>query len=325
MILYLDQNAWIALARAQKAPDAHPEMYVVLAMLVEAAGGGALSVPLSFTNIYETNKINDLERRKHLAWVQCTLSQGRVFRGRGPVLRRQMKAFLAKSYSLPEPPRVPNWFLSDLHFEAVEDYDPATFNVDLSEKFLAFVREQPAFALFDYLTELDDQTRRAAVQKYTIGSQGLIARMKERQALVAGENLDLRRRAYAVRLIVDHIDLLVRTARELGIAIGSWSDLGEERILALPGGVPTFDVELALAIRKEAEGGTVSENDLRDVAAFYTVLPNADIMVAEKPFINRARQAKLGQRYQTTLLTSILELPAHLARLKGIVAGPQAG
>jgi hypothetical protein len=42
--------------------------------------------------------------------------------------------------------------------------------------------------------------------------------------------------------------------------------------------------------------------------AFMTVLPLADVMVAEKQFVNLARQARLDKRYNTCLMTSIFDL-----------------
>lgn len=78
-VLYLDQNKWIDLARCVKDPDGHPENYATLKMLVRKAKANELIVPLTFANIYETYKINDVARRIHLAWVQATLSQGTVF------------------------------------------------------------------------------------------------------------------------------------------------------------------------------------------------------------------------------------------------------
>jgi len=50
--------------------------------LSRIADPGRIIVPLTQTNIYETHKINDPQRRHDLAYVQVTLSQGRAFRGR---------------------------------------------------------------------------------------------------------------------------------------------------------------------------------------------------------------------------------------------------
>ncbi len=86
-ILYLDQNKWIELARGVKSPDNFPSQYAVVETLVREAKAGNIVIPLTFANLYETQKIGNIERRKHLAWVQSTLSQGKVFRGRHERLR----------------------------------------------------------------------------------------------------------------------------------------------------------------------------------------------------------------------------------------------
>ena len=72
--------------------------------------------------------------------------------------------------------------------------------------------------------------------------------------------------------------------------------------------IPVFNVERELAVRLEDQARPISENDLRDMAAFTVALPLADLVVAEKLFINLAKQARLGERYGTNLLTSVSQL-----------------
>ncbi len=80
---------------------------------------------LTFANLYETQKIGNIERRKHLAWVQSTLSQGKVFRGRHERLRVEVTDVLRKVYSLQMHHRERHWFLSNVFFEAqCEATDP---------------------------------------------------------------------------------------------------------------------------------------------------------------------------------------------------------
>jgi hypothetical protein len=81
-IVYLDQNKWIDLARAAKYPAENSETRAILELLCAEAAAGRAVLPLTATNIYETHKINDPERRFDLAYTLATLSAGRVFRGR---------------------------------------------------------------------------------------------------------------------------------------------------------------------------------------------------------------------------------------------------
>ena len=122
-IVYLDQNKWIDLARALKAPDEFPEHYVVLERLVAGAKAGELIVPVTQANIYETHKVFDRERRHDLAFTQATLSQGRVFRGRSKRVEVEATDVMRRAFGLEPLPRKPGWFLSTVFFEATIEWE----------------------------------------------------------------------------------------------------------------------------------------------------------------------------------------------------------
>jgi hypothetical protein len=58
-IVYLDQNKWIALAKAAKNPDEKSEARSALEFLVNERKAGRVLLPLTATNVYETHKINN--------------------------------------------------------------------------------------------------------------------------------------------------------------------------------------------------------------------------------------------------------------------------
>jgi len=171
-ILYLDQNKWIELARAQKAPDDYPEHYAILAMLVAEANAGRLVVPLTEANQYETQKIGSKERREHLAWVQATLSQGKVFRGRHKRLEVEVIDLLRARCHLEPISRDPYWFISNVFFESTAEIGDTRIP-QAPERVLAAIRSNPALALFEYLTGLPDDTRKTAVATFSEGAEKL--------------------------------------------------------------------------------------------------------------------------------------------------------
>ena len=61
-LVYLDQNAWVALAKGSWNKIEFPREHAALTKVVEEVRSGSIMVPLSFANIYETAKINDLVR-----------------------------------------------------------------------------------------------------------------------------------------------------------------------------------------------------------------------------------------------------------------------
>jgi hypothetical protein len=127
-IVYLDQNKWIELARAAKHPSDYTDLQPVLKTVIDEVGAGRLALPLTSTNIYETHKINDAQRRYELASLQATLSQGRVFRGRYKRLEAEIGNVVRVACGLPSISRAGHWYLSDVFFEAFAEWTTAAFH-----------------------------------------------------------------------------------------------------------------------------------------------------------------------------------------------------
>lgn len=177
-----------------------------------------------------------------------------------------------------------------------------------SGKLLALLRESPAWALYSYLTEQPEAIRVTAVQQFSAGSRALIARLEQRRSLASREAVAIRKRAYSAHLLLDHLDVILSVAKQLNLPFTSVSELGSARARALIAQVPIFLIERELGVRTESEQRPIEENDLRDIAALCTVLSYADVIVGEKPFLDRARQAKLGERYATRLLKNVTDI-----------------
>jgi hypothetical protein len=252
-------------------------------------------------------KINDPVRRANIGHVQAAISGGRVFRGRRRIFQETLAAHIAEKFLIPRPTPERRWFLSDLWFEAAADYSPGTYGFELSPRVLEFVRRDPARSLFDYLLNNDEAIRLDAVRNFSTSSTELIADIEARRAIANKETLALRKRAYGARLVIDEIDFILTTGRQLGLDWRTVRDVGSSMIRSIVLNVPILNVERELAVRLESQSRDVDENDLRDMASFTIALPLADVVVAEKPFVNLARQARLGGTYSTKLMTSIFD------------------
>ena len=307
-VLYLDQNAWIALARGAWDKTEHPAEHAALLVVGEAVTAGHVLVPLSFTNIYETMKIDLPVRRAHLAYVLATLSGGKVLRGRRRILEAMLLQRIGVVTGVPVPTLAMDWFLSDLWFEAVAERTSGAFDVEISPVVLGHMQQNPQKALFTYLRGKDEAARQEGVRRYSADSQALIARLEARRHRLAGETFALRLRAYAAQLMVDELNYILELGRQCGLPWFELADIGDKSARSMISDVPILEVERQLAVRLEDQKHVTNENDLRDMYAFTTALPLVDIMVAEKQFVNLSRQAKLDKRYGTLLLTSVHDL-----------------
>lgn len=113
-LVYFDQNAWVALSRGAWDKAKFPKEHAALTKVVEAVQSKAVVVPLTFTNIYETAKINRPDRRLTMAQTQSLISGGQVFRSRRSILGETLSAHIADKFSLSRPAPMEHWFLSDL-------------------------------------------------------------------------------------------------------------------------------------------------------------------------------------------------------------------
>jgi len=289
---------------------AFPAEHAALTYVVRVLQANRIVVPLSFANIYETAKVNDPVRRAHLAGIQSTISRGKVLRGRRRILEETVLRHIAGRFSIEVPPLPDDWFLSDLWFESAADYAPERYGMEISELVLEAMRQAPAFGLFAFLTGGDDGARVEAVRQFSSSSASLLARLEARRQRVAGVPFALRRRAYSAQMLIDEIDFVLGIGKRLNLPWTSVSDMGASVAKSVVSEVPAMNVERELVVRLEDQDRDLNENDLRDMDSFTTALPLADLIVAEKPFVNLARQARLGEKYGTMLLTSVTDLTA---------------
>jgi hypothetical protein len=311
-IVYLDQNKWIELARAIKHPDQHAGLQSLVSRVCAAVRAGSLVLPLTSTNIYETQKVNDAGRRCDLAYVQAALSQGCVVRGRRKRLAIETTIVLADCCKLLLPPHLHRWFLSNVFFEAFCDWGDDRLDFEISENFVNFVRTNPTELLFDFLANLPEDVRKTAVKKFTDGSERLRSMVEDRRAKHAGETKSMRRRIYSALMMINDVECIIRVANELGVPWKEVGDIGSSNARRIMNEVPTYYIEREIALRLEAQSRPIHENDFRDMQSFCAVIPYVDLVIGENQFVNLAQQAGLARKYKTRLATNIIALDEFL-------------
>ena len=311
-IVYLDQNKWIDLARAVKAPDDFPEHHAVLEKLVEGSKAGELLVPLTQSNIYETHKISDRARRHDLAFAQATLSQGRVFRGRSKRLEIEATDVMRRAFGLEPLARKPHWFLSNVFFEATIEWEVDGLGGKVSPRVFEAIQRDPPRFLYDYLMNTPEDVRQAAVRKFSEGSEKLRQRVEARRARDANEPLSMRRRIYSATLMVDDLDFLNGLIAKAGLPTTNGREIFQKCARKLITDSPSYFIERELTLKLEALSRQIEENDFRDMQSFGAVVAYADIVVAENMFSNLARQSQLDKKFGTEIITALGGLTSYL-------------
>lgn len=93
MIIYLDQNKWIELARIANGVDASDRDIQILARFKEASEDGCI-FPLAATHYIEFSRIKNLGRRKRLGSFMWELSQGNTLAPYGEIVEREIEVAL---------------------------------------------------------------------------------------------------------------------------------------------------------------------------------------------------------------------------------------
>lgn len=316
-IIYLDQNKWIELARAAKRPAEYLEQHAILEAVERDVSSGRAVLPLSATNIYETYKINDPQRRGELASLQSALSGGLVFRGRHARLEKELSELLRDACGLPPKPREPNWFLSNIFFEAVAELNDSRVKLSIPDEAIDAIRNSPGAALYDYIMAGSAEHRALGVKLFSEGSEQLRQQIEKRRSQSKDESMSMRRKIYSATLLIDEIDLVLEIAKKAGVPWTTVSEIGQTNARRIVEDVPIYYSERELALRLEAQNRPIDENDFRDMQSFCAVAPYADIVIAENQFVNLAKQAGLDKKYDTRIVTSIVELRDSLLRPQG--------
>lgn len=269
-------------------------------------------LPLTSTNLYETQKINEPQRREYLARVQALLSGGLVFRGRHKRLQAEVSDVARNTSGLAPVPRDAFWFLSDIFFESVAECGDPRIPA-ISDKVLRYIRNRPGACMYDYLVNTPEDARTFAVKKCSEESNQLRQWIEHRGTRHAHESVPMRRRIYSALLMIDEIDLILAFARSAGVAWSDVSDIGSSNARKIINDVPIYFIERELALRLEDQNRAIDENDFRDMQSFCAAFVYADHVIGENQFVNLAIQAGLGKKYGTRISTDIMSLGESLA------------
>lgn len=304
----LDQNKWIEIAIAWATQDVGSSARKTLEQLVDLTKIGQARFPLTYSNIYETQKITDPRRRAKLAYVQAVMSGGKVFVGHGEQRQKEILDLLRAYFNLPLDDEGRDWFLSNRFWEAVAPTDTLSETISFPAGLVDLVEKKPVEALFSYLTDIDESTRSYAVQRYSAGMNEVLTKIEGRREHHRQDSLSIRRKALGVYMFMDNQDQYWKAVNDLGLSTEQFKMSDDSLKRDLVRSVPCLDIERELVLKIEAETTKLVENDLRDLQFFATTLPYADVVVAEKPFTQRVRQAGLHKKYSTFITSNLSDL-----------------
>lgn len=313
--IYLDQNKWIDLARAEDGRPDGVSFVSTLSIAREAVRSGEAVFPLSFPHCHETGRAPRLSQRKCLARLMVELSQGVVLRSLSQVIRDTLRDAVRVLFGEPTRPNCASPFgrgLEDVVGFRLEN--TLGYNAVERAKKLRPHLDTPS-AWTDVLSHsLVDSRKKTNARLAEIGKQAAVAREDDRELWKGSSDGEIRR-ILAARATLHFIDDLQQSLGEIGRTMEQWGEMGPDRLLKFWESIPcvSAQIELELALHRDKSKKWTS-NDLADLNAMSLAIPYCDFVVTEKYWTHVARTRGLGTRFATSVVNNLSKLDEFLTQ-----------
>jgi hypothetical protein len=321
LTVYLDQNKWIDLARAETGHPKGAPFTNVLASFKQAAQDGRARFPLSCAHYYESGKKANPKKRMELVTTMVRLSG--VLRIAPPqaIVPWEIRRALVAVFDLTSPvadlglfgPGVAHAFASpSLRYKAPAEWKgivlPKAWQEVLQQRCEA---EFEARVLADVMPEGVPEVVRFRLHEYkNLTNERFVEGQRAVAAWVAENGRHRLEEIMLATAFVDISEPLALAAAELGITGHQLADNASAIIEAMP----SRWVEMKLRRQRQANPQKTWEgNDLNDVTALAIAVPYCDVVVTEKSWASHVTAANAGERFGTLVTSSLLEVADRLA------------
>ncbi|WP_417218581.1 hypothetical protein [Arthrobacter sp.] len=320
LTVYLDQNKWIDLARAESGHPQGARFVETLAVLKAAADDGRARFPLSMAHYYETGKQRDRRKREDLATTMTRLAGMLRIAPPHVIVPWEIKRALIDSFGLDVPVEELDLFglgvahaaaSPSLRYVAPTEYRGVPLPADVRQEIQR--RAEPEYERVilagatpdgmpdDRRIVLNDM-KHLTDDRFVDGQRNVADVLK---SLGRGRLNDV----MVATAIADIIDPLLRISGQLGVDFDEIVD----RLAHLVEAMPSRWVEMSLRQARQANPQKEwSGNDLNDVTALAIAVPYCDIVVTEKSWAAMLTDAKVPARFGHVVTASLDELVNHL-------------
>ena len=321
LTVYLDQNKWIDLARAETGhPDGEP-FVETLALLKRAVDDGRARFPLSAAHYYETGKQRNRKKRTQLATTMVRLANSLRIAPPHTIVPWEIERALVEVFNLPL--AVPDLELfgdgvahafsaPTMRYVAPGEWHGISLPSESQEELQR--RAEPAFEamiLASVTPEgMPDEMRLTMHDFKNLTDDRFVQGQHEVATVVQQQG---RHRLDDIMLATAYTDIrmpIAEASYKLGLEpeqVGAnW-----RRILEA---IPSRWVEMKLRHQRQANPQkSWQSNDLNDITALAIAVPYCDVVITEKSWASMLNAANVPERFETTVTRSLHDLAARLA------------
>jgi len=270
MIVYLDQNKWIELAKMAHGKDKSIRAKRVLRNFEAASDGGHVDIPLSSFHYIETSRISNVNRKIRLGAVMWHFSKGTTIIGYAAVVRHELEVALAKHFPQVTPGRIA--ILGRGHSHA--------FGTSPLQGVLAHIKEEVERSMLIGNEVLGINPPASHSTKYRENFREHLATLHARQEDVPK---DLRENWLYAMSTVDILNPINDVIHKHGLLKEALEGLGEHKLKQVIDDMPTRRVDLHLHRQVLRNPSYLARStDLEDWGSLALASSYCDVVVCEK-------------------------------------------
>lgn len=310
MIIYLDQNKWIDLARALIKPEDNPNFIDVANLIKDKSTKGEWQLPISMVHFMETCTRADEKSRTRLAKVMSKISRNKSIQSFIDLTELEFINAFSKIHN--GSPCIEIDAISDNLFDAlgpqvptleISDSVPKEAQIQIQQIFKEDVLENEE--LFVLLMEkYEDRESIADIEKDDYDAK---ESWEALQTEFSGLPIEYRYKIFLIRSFFDHFSMFYK---KIMLVLNKTKEqilpkeilASQEKTLELLESIPSLDVRVKLMYESlRNPNRPVHEHDSNDVAFLSTAIPYTDVVITERTWKHFANTAKLGKKYNTII------------------------
>jgi hypothetical protein len=314
LTIYLDQNKWIDLARAESGHPLGAPFVEALRVFTRAVEESAARFPLSAAHYFETGKQRDTSRRAAVAATMSRLAGTVRIAPPHVIVPGEIRRALAEMFGLPEVDTGMQLFgqgaahamgAPSLRYVAPTAFEGAELPGDLQAQLQRLVTPAYEEALLASTVPegIADSHRIKFSDLKSLTDDRFVAGQEEVGRVLQEMGRGRLDDVMLATAIADIIDPLLAAAHELGVTFDDILDVGMGPLVER---MPSRWVEMMLRRQRQANPQKLWHgNDLNDVTALAIAVPYCDFVVTEKSWSAMLNAAKVPDRFGTHVTSTL--------------------
>ena len=338
LLIYLDHLHWIHLAQASKGHIVGQNYVEAYKYLLSKKKANEIVCPLSLTHYMELAATGSYRQRNDVANVMAQLSTFQTLSPISILKRVELEKALFKYFGKPKIPKEINLLGVGAFFAARGENKMMKFSgsektmQDFSkvmggdEQIKQLEYKYTLLAEFEILRGPDLEQEQLLRAKYDYKPELAIEEAKKRAAQEDELANELKNDPTKFKKIDDIVtarylywelsDALTELLASSGMTMEEFMKIGKERVTNFVHDMPTADIITTLTkLNLKNLNRSWVKNDIHDMDALAVAVPYCDVVVTEKHSFTQLINAKLGIKYDTTLLKNLEDIPEVVNKL----------